>query len=441
MLFLVCMRKSKEGIIYRLREFIQVDEVDGKYKSRPADFTRNRILPFKLLVVFMLRKLYKNLALEISEFFKELSQPKLSLSKSAFTQARQKLSPLFFKNMLHTFNDEFSTDNDQGVKTLAAMRILAVDGSTLDLPYSQELADFYGTQSNQHQEVRYIKGRVSVMYDLLNGMIVDGVLQAFAQGEPSAALKHLAYAKAGDLLVYDRSYASFEMVWEHRQRNLQVLMRLKTSFSQQVQAFAESYENDVLVLMKPGKNTSLKSKGYDRKAFIEVRLVKFTLSNGETALLLTTLLDKEAFPIALLKQIYGMRWGVETSYDVLKNVLRVEYFSGLTQVAIEQDFYISLFLMNMQALLSDELEVELKERYGHRKFEYKINLATAIGHLKKNVVDLFTSNQPKQILEQLKESFLQNVEPIRPNRKFPRQKDKYRHRKTPIMLKNRRNVL
>ncbi|MDX5438309.1 MAG: hypothetical protein LPK03_13985, partial [Pontibacter sp.] len=69
--------------------------------------------------------------------------------------------------------------------------ILAVDGSTHDLHFIPELAAVYGTHSNQHREARYIKGRASVLYDLLNGMVLDGVLQPFAQGEPAAALKHL----------------------------------------------------------------------------------------------------------------------------------------------------------------------------------------------------------------------------------------------------------
>ncbi|MDX5438310.1 MAG: transposase [Pontibacter sp.] len=142
--------------------------------------------------------------------------------------------------------------------------------------------------------------------------------------------------------MYDRNYASFQLVYEHRQRSLHVLMRLRSSFSRQVEDFAHSDKVDTLVLIKPGKNTPLQA--YGRGATLQVRLVKFSLQNGETALLLTTLLDKEEFPVEFFKRVYAMRWGVETAYDILKNVLRVEYFSGFTQVAIEQDFYISLFL-------------------------------------------------------------------------------------------------
>jgi hypothetical protein len=53
------MRKSNEEILDRVRDFVMKDKVEEKYKSKPQDFTRSRILPFKFLVVFMLRKLYK----------------------------------------------------------------------------------------------------------------------------------------------------------------------------------------------------------------------------------------------------------------------------------------------------------------------------------------------------------------------------------------------
>ncbi|AKD02206.1 hypothetical protein PKOR_14265 [Pontibacter korlensis] len=68
----------------------------------------------------------------------------MSLSLGACTQARQKPSP----TLLHTFNLAFYTDNDERAGLLKCMRILAADGSTLDLPFSSGLAAAYGTHSN-----------------------------------------------------------------------------------------------------------------------------------------------------------------------------------------------------------------------------------------------------------------------------------------------------
>jgi hypothetical protein len=227
------------------------------------------------------------------------------------------------------------------------------------------------------------------------------------------------------------------MVNTHRQEGLHVLMRMKPSFSHQLRAFSQSQSKDAIIMMKP----ALRDKVHGKDAQVQVRLVKFKLDNGEQALLLTTLTDTQAFPITLLKQIYGMRWGVETRYDVLKNVLQVEYFSGYTQKAVLQDFYISLFLMNMQVLLAEELQQQIQAKYSHRQYTYQVNTAVAIGHLKKSIVELFVSKKPDEILSELKASFLAHVEPIRPGRKYPRHKDKYRTRKKPILMKNRKTVL
>lgn len=440
------MRKSNEEIIRQLQTFLLKENLEDKYKSKPSDFIRNRKLPFTTLILFMLRKLYKSLALEISEFFKEIQFTADLPTKSAFSQARQKLSPLFFQDLLYKFNEEFYTDNQQRVAQLQSMRILAVDGSTLDLPYSESLAQTFGTHSNQYSSVRYIKGRVSVVYDLLNHMILDGGLQPFAEGESVAALRHLDHCHQGDVLVYDRAYASFHMVYTHQQKGLHVVMRMKPSYSNQLQSFTQGDVDDTTIIMRPGKgqiriNPCAEDKTYSKDAKVHVRLVKFTLDDGQQALLLTTLLDAQRYPIAFLKQLYAMRWGVETRYDILKNVLQVEYFSGYNEQAILQDFYISLFLMNMQVLLAQDLQQEIQHKYGHRKYNYQINLAVAIGHLKRNVVELFTNKHPGEVLRELEKSFLSHVEPVRPGRKYPRHKDKYRTRKKPILMKNRKNVL
>ena len=58
------------------------------------------------------------------------------------------------------------------------------------------------------------------------------------------------------------------------------------------------------------------------------------LDTGEVEVLLTNLTENFDF-----KHLYFLRWGVEIEYDVLKNALEIENFSGRTETAIKQDFY------------------------------------------------------------------------------------------------------
>lgn len=64
-------------------------------------------------------------------------------------------------------------------------------------------------------------------------------------------------------------------------------------------------------------------------------------------ILVTNLYDK-SLKIRDFKELYFKRWDVEIKYDALKNGLEIENFSGVTRIAIEQDFYASIYLGKLQ---------------------------------------------------------------------------------------------
>jgi hypothetical protein len=77
-----------------------------EHRIKPCYFTRDRKQTFIDLVLFILNIVKKSLQIEIDGFSKLMSQIKgypnhiFTVSKSAFVQNRQKLSPLVFKDLL-----------------------------------------------------------------------------------------------------------------------------------------------------------------------------------------------------------------------------------------------------------------------------------------------------------------------------------------------------
>lgn len=49
-----------------------------------------------------------------------------------------------------------------------------------------------------------------------------------------------------------------------------------------------------------------------------------------------------------------MRWKIETSYNHDKNVLQLGEFSGHTLWGIEQDFYATTFVSNLQSIIEKQ---------------------------------------------------------------------------------------
>ena len=71
--------------------------------------------------------------------------------------------------------DEFYTDNDGGIKLWSGFRVLSVDGSSITLPITKELKNLYGETKNQ-TKTSVVQARVSVLYDVLNHYVLDGIL-------------------------------------------------------------------------------------------------------------------------------------------------------------------------------------------------------------------------------------------------------------------------
>lgn len=411
------------------------------YRSSPNVFTRNRKLPFSKAVLFMMSSVKKSLQTELYAFFQAVSKKQKMISNSAFNQARKKINPELFKHFTSVMNTAFYTNNDERVKLWEGFRLLSCDGSTISLPVTEELKKKYGCHSNQFKTDDVIIGRTSVLYDVENEIIIDGTLSPFSVGEHTLAKKQIEYLAKhafNELLLLDRGYPSFDLIYQLNKKSINYVMRVRTGFSEITKSFSESNLTETKTHIKVGKNVSLLNKLYNRKQTIEVRLVKVKLDNGQTELLMTSLMDENTYPASLFKELYFKRWKIETLYDKLKNKLRIEQFSGYSETSILQDYYCTLFLSNIQSLLVSEANEQLQQQQvSNKKYEYKINTNLSIGFIKNKLVQLFLEeSNSEKILYELEELFLKNLIPIRPNRSFDRDTMKYRNRKKPPTTKN-----
>ena len=394
----------------------------------------------------MINFLTRSLSAEIESFISFVRQTIKEkeircFTKSAFVQCRKKIKPEVFKHLSDHLIDEFYTDNDASINLWNGFRLLAVDGSRLTLPDTKELEAQYGRTKNQ-TDTGVVQARVSVLYDVLNKFAIDGSLSALSVGEGSLALNHLAFSKPADLIIYDRGYPSFELMYEHFQRDIDFLIRVKTDFSNVIRHFYQSELDTDIVKIYPGKNTKLSDKSYSKDTFREVRLVRVDLSSGETEILITSLFDAEKYPNSLFKELYYLRWGIETFYDEIKNKMNVEHFSGYSQQSVLQDFYAVLFVSNAQSLIVGEINDELADESARKKYQYKVNNSLSYCFLKNRIITLFFSDwEMSIIISELKELFKKHIVPVRPNRKYDRKTGKYRRKEKHKSLKNRKNTI
>jgi len=411
------------------------------YKYSDKDFTRTKTLSFPITLLIISNFIRKSLSLEIVNFvniFNKVSISKLNtFTKSAFVQSRKKIKPEVFKHLSSVLIDEFYTDNDLSVKLWNGFRLLAVDGSRINLPNTKELEKIYGRTKNKTGGI--VQARTSLLYDLLNKFVLDSKLVPLSIGENILALEHLNHAKKNDLIIYDRSYPSFELVYHHTKKEIDFLIRVKTTFNNVVKEFVKSGKKNQIVSIKPAKNKSFEGKGYTRDDSIKVRLIAVKLSDGNIEILMTSLLNSKKYSNKIFKELYFKRWGIETFYDEFKNKLKVEYFSGYSNNTIRQDFNVAIFVSNIQSLIVNDLVEEIQEKTKGRQLKYKVNSNLSYGFLKDRIISLLTED--KDMVEELKTLFASHLVPIRPNRKNKREYGKYRSKTKPKTYTNRKDAL
>ena len=179
----------------------------------------------------------------------------------------------------------------------------------------------------------------------------------------------------------------------------------------------------------------------------KIRVLQIPLPTGEVEVLLTTLIDQDLFPYEDFSPLYQDRWGSETNYNLHKNILQLENFTGLSALSIRQDFHATVLLANMQALIHWDLAEKVenynleKEEKG-RKYDYQINRNTSFGFLKDKLFQIVLGwGNMEELYEEIQRDIFENKTPIRPNRTNPRNFKKSKRKYSMNQKKEYRNII
>ncbi|MFN8843876.1 MAG: IS4 family transposase [Chryseotalea sp.] len=407
-----------------------MDDEQFKYRhtSGCKGFSRNRTLTFRNLIFLISSVLTKSLQKELNGFFAKLSNKDysvLEVTKGALTQARAKLKHEAFIELSNLAVNEFY--NNENYRKWNGFRLLAVDGSTSNLPSHPSIkSDFGSSFTGCKQSVETSMARVSLFYDVLNFITLDATIEKSSYSENSLLNKHLELTelKRGDLLILDRGYSSNALMFELLQKGVHFCMRMRSHWHE-VQDFENSNEHSRIVQFAlPRKDKHLLEKYKSDNKKITCRLVAITLDTGEKEILCTSLVDNK-YTVKDIGFLYHYRWNIEEAYKLLKVRMQLSNYSGKTSNAVKQDFFAKIFMMNICAIMSFPIEEKLIKENRNREMKYKVNKTNAISTLKESWVALWIKNKIKRVLIAFDDILLRAKEMIRPNRKFERKKFKY----------------
>ena len=388
------------------------------------DFTRHRKLSLDHMVKATMLLGSGSIDKEMLEYFDYQGD---TVTGSAFSQQRDKLSAKIFKSILHQFTHSFTH-----YKTFMGYRVVAVDGSDLSIPHNPNDEETY------IQSVPGTKGfnllHVNAFYDILNRVYLDAEIQPRRGMHEHQALIEMAEKSNLDspvLLIADRGYESYNTFAHIMAKGWKFLIRVKDINSRSMLGTFNppaSGEFDLIIHRElTRKQSKFIKQQPDRYKFlpstttfdfldentpyypISFRAVKVQLEDGSYQCFITNL-EEDRFPPEEIKSLYHLRWGIETSFRELKHTLALTHLHSKKKESIAQEIFAKMTMYNFCSIITSHVVIQKKDR----KHDYQVNFSRAISICK----HYFKENTAFLDICKLIQKY---ILPIRRERAFPRQ--------------------
>jgi hypothetical protein len=322
-----------------IRKVIASAEFLACHRQSEKDFTRQRKLPFHVLIAFLINFIRGSYQDELDKFFKALHRIDVArrvVSKVALTKARMKLKFQAFTDLNHQLIGYF--EKHFNPLTWQGFRVLAIDGSLIRLPQIKEIAEHFGVWRGR-QGLPSAMARVSQLFDVLNKVTIDALLYPKRCGERYLAAQHLLKLMPKDLVLLDRGYPAWWLFKLIISMDGHFCARISCTKWKAVRKFFYSRLDEKIICF-PIHATSVaqcKEMGLDMQP-LKLRLLR--IHNGpDVQILITSLIDTQLYPIDIFNDLYHSRWPVEEDYKAIKCRMELENFTGKSVHSVYQDFH------------------------------------------------------------------------------------------------------
>lgn len=421
------MKKFSNFVKKKLKTILkEMDEEKEKFVKDPTkDFARNRKLPFKDIITLLLSmnggSIYKEL-LDFSGYKIETPTP------SAFVQQRNKILPTAFEYLFKEFTNSF--DN---YKLFKGYRLLAADGSAVNIAHNK---DDKSTYTSNSKGKGFNSLHLNALFDLTNKLYVDACIQNRCEKNEHLALTNIIDRSSlleKIIIIADRGYESYNTLAHIQEKHWNYLFRIKDITSKGMASSFDlpssgTFDKTIKIKITRRQTNEIKSnpklykflpksskfdyldlkspKFYD----IEFRVVRFKISDTSYETIITNL-DSSEFSPSDLKELYHMRWGIETAFRELKYAIGMVNFHSKKVDSIKQEIFAKLTMYNFCEMITMNVIISQKQR----KHEYQVNFTTAI-----HICKYFFKYSNKRNLPPVELLIQQNILPVRKGRQDPR---------------------
>ena len=287
-------------------------------------------------------------------------------------------------------------------------------------------------ERNQHGS-SVNKLHLNAFYDVLNRIYTDVLVQTAADyNEFRACATMIDRSKLENvILVADRGYENYNIFAHAIEKGWKFAIHVKDKNSNGIASGLnlppnDEFDIDITQIFSRKNTKTTKNAGYkwmpvnqvfdylprksDKTYELSFRIIRFPIGSNSYEIIITNL-DRNIFDVKKIKEIYHLRWGIETSFRELKYAIGLTSFHARKPDFIKQEIYARLLLYNYCELITTHVIKQMKNNDKTKQVNFTIAIYICREYLrnKRNL-------SPPDVINLIEKHVL----PVRPGRKDPR---------------------
>lgn len=380
--------KVKQNLCELIRHIS--DNKKDYVRNPQTDFVRNRKLSLEKITRILLSMSGQSTQDELLNFY---DHTEYTPTVSALSQQRDKIGPAYFPEILKRFNSQYP-----GKFKYKDYRLLACDGSDINIFRNPNDPTSY--YKNSLSDKGFNELHIDALYDLCNRTYqMLHITGRHEQNEQRALINFMKTYTAQDKCIFiaDRNYESWNILANAQNSNLKYVIRAKDINSNgilhtfhidqtvgetdielsvnltRLKRCIDKKQPERFRMMATNVTFDFISPGEEGIFPICFRLVRIRIGGDKYESLLTNLCVSE-FSMQEIKEMYAMRWGIETSFRELKHTLSLNKLHSKKVDHIHQEIFAKVIMYNFCSLITMHVAQKRKKR----KHIHQINFSRAI---------------------------------------------------------------
>lgn len=278
-------------------------------RKLPAEFVVWLVIGMALLRDRSIDEVVRHLNLVVPEI------RGLEVTRGAIIQARDRLGADALAVLFTETARRWAGDSADALRW-RGLAVYGVDGTTLRVPDTAENETTFGRPRSGRAAGGYPQLRMVALMVLRSHLLADFAAGSFDTNEQNLAQKLWDQLPDHCLVVVDKGFINYRVFFQVHSRAEQRhwLCRAKANLKWTVIRSLGRADDLVSIPI----NRSLRAQHPELPEFITARAVGYQRRGFRPQVLLTSLLDPEAYPAREIAELYHERWELEIGFDEIK---------------------------------------------------------------------------------------------------------------------------